>query len=68
VHKVDVPIKDGEGKVAMKGLLAWVKANLIKERPEMFVKGDSVYVFAVPPVSLKIPSRSICVGSYDDIA
>uniref|UniRef100_A0A0E0Q7X8 Ubiquitin-related modifier 1 homolog n=1 Tax=Oryza rufipogon TaxID=4529 RepID=A0A0E0Q7X8_ORYRU len=27
----------------MKGLLAWVKSNLIKERPEMFLKGDSVY-------------------------
>ncbi|KAG2636845.1 ubiquitin-related modifier 1 homolog isoform X1 [Panicum virgatum] len=42
VHKVEVPPKDGEGKVTMKGLLSWVKANLIKERPEMFVKGDSV--------------------------
>ncbi|CAN6175347.1 unnamed protein product [Urochloa humidicola] len=42
VHKVEVPVKDGEGKVPMKGLLSWVKANLIKERPEMFVKGDSV--------------------------
>jgi ubiquitin related modifier 1 len=56
VHKVDVPIKDGEGKVAMKGLLAWVKANLIKERPEMFVKGDSVYVFALPP---RLPQDSL---------
>jgi ubiquitin related modifier 1 len=28
----------------MKGLLSWVKSNLIKERPEMFIKGDSVYV------------------------
>ncbi|KAG2645238.1 hypothetical protein PVAP13_2KG423105 [Panicum virgatum] len=42
VHKVEVSPKDGEGKVTMKGLLSWVKANLIKERPEMFVKGDSV--------------------------
>jgi hypothetical protein len=49
VHKVEVPPKDGEGKVTMKGLLSWVKANLIKERPEMFVKGDSVYVPALPP-------------------
>jgi hypothetical protein len=29
----------------MKWLLSWVKSNLIKERPEMFVKGDSVYGF-----------------------
>lgn len=55
---MDVPIMDGEGKVAMKGLLSWVKANLIKERPEMFVKGDSVYVFALP----LFLSSSICVG------
>ncbi|RWV90102.1 hypothetical protein BHE74_00047136 [Ensete ventricosum] len=26
----------------MRDLLAWVKSNLIKERPEMFMKGDSV--------------------------
>ncbi|KAF8700737.1 hypothetical protein HU200_034091 [Digitaria exilis] len=42
VHKVEVPPKDGEEKVTMKGVLSWAKANLIKERPEMFVKGDSV--------------------------
>ncbi|TVU39381.1 hypothetical protein EJB05_12795, partial [Eragrostis curvula] len=42
VHKVEVQPKDGDAKVTMKGLLSWVKSNLIKERPEMFVKGDSV--------------------------
>ncbi|XP_066399943.1 ubiquitin-related modifier 1 homolog isoform X2 [Miscanthus floridulus] len=43
VHKVEVTTpKDGQGKVTMKLLLSWVKDNLIKERPEMFVKGDSV--------------------------
>nr|BAC84286.1 putative ubiquitin-related modifier [Oryza sativa Japonica Group] len=42
VHKVDLQPNDGDGKVVMKGLLAWVKSNLIKERPEMFLKGDSV--------------------------
>ena len=52
VHKVEVPTKDGEGKVTMKGLLSWAKANLIKERPEMFVKGDSVYVLLCPCFSL----------------
>ncbi|BAT01400.1 Os07g0466300, partial [Oryza sativa Japonica Group] len=35
-------------QVVMKGLLAWVKSNLIKERPEMFLKGDSVYDFPFP--------------------
>lgn len=46
VHKVDCqPTMDGSegGKATMKGLLSWVKSNLIKERPEMFIKGDSVY-------------------------
>ncbi|RRT36380.1 hypothetical protein B296_00023144, partial [Ensete ventricosum] len=28
--------------LAMRDLLVWVKSNLIKERPEMFMKGDSV--------------------------
>ncbi|EER97191.1 hypothetical protein BDA96_02G314000 [Sorghum bicolor] len=53
VHKVEITTsKDGQGKVTtpkegqdkvtMKSLLSWVKDNLIKERPEMFVKGDSV--------------------------
>uniref|UniRef100_J3MKN7 Ubiquitin-related modifier 1 homolog n=1 Tax=Oryza brachyantha TaxID=4533 RepID=J3MKN7_ORYBR len=42
VHKVDVQPNGGEGKVMMKGLLSWVKSNLIKERPEMFLKGASV--------------------------
>ncbi|VAI09420.1 unnamed protein product [Triticum turgidum subsp. durum] len=52
VHKVDVQHRDGEDKVlldqmpqeraTMKGLLSWVKSNLIKERPEMFIKDDSV--------------------------
>ncbi|KAL5658841.1 hypothetical protein ACJX0J_032004, partial [Zea mays] len=43
VHKVEVTTpKDGQGKVTMKFLLSWVKENLIKERPEMFLKADSV--------------------------
>ncbi|KAL6611272.1 hypothetical protein ACP70R_039200 [Stipagrostis hirtigluma subsp. patula] len=43
-HKVEVHPNDGEAKVTMRGLLSWVKANMIKERPEMFVKGDSVFL------------------------
>ncbi|KAF7070876.1 hypothetical protein CFC21_076316 [Triticum aestivum] len=42
VHKVDVQPRDGEDKATMKGLLSWVKSNLVKERPEMFIKDDSV--------------------------
>ncbi|CAL5397939.1 unnamed protein product [Camellia sinensis] len=42
IHKVNVNPQDGEDKLNMKDLLAWVRTNLIKERPEMFMKGDSV--------------------------
>ncbi|CAL9772479.1 unnamed protein product [Musa acuminata subsp. burmannicoides] len=42
IHNVDVKPNPGEDKLTMRDLLAWVKSNLIKERPEMFVKGDSV--------------------------
>ncbi|KAJ4831301.1 ubiquitin-like protein [Turnera subulata] len=42
IHKVNVELKNGEKKLTMKDLLAWVGSNLIKERPEMFMKGDSV--------------------------
>ncbi|KAJ1694775.1 hypothetical protein LUZ63_011473 [Rhynchospora breviuscula] len=42
LHHVDVKPKSGEDNVTMRDLLTWVKGNLIKERPEMFIKGDSV--------------------------
>ncbi|KNA11996.1 hypothetical protein SOVF_129950 [Spinacia oleracea] len=42
VHHVNVDLSDGEEKLTMKGLLSWAKTNLIKERPEMFMKGDTV--------------------------
>ncbi|XP_074566329.1 ubiquitin-related modifier 1 homolog [Curcuma longa] len=42
IHSVDVDPKPGEDKLLMRDLLSWVKSNLIKERPEMFMKGDSV--------------------------
>lgn len=31
-------------QLTMKDLLTWVRGNLIKERPEMFMKEDTVYV------------------------
>uniref|UniRef100_A0A0E0EB16 Ubiquitin-related modifier 1 n=1 Tax=Oryza meridionalis TaxID=40149 RepID=A0A0E0EB16_9ORYZ len=55
VHKVDLQPNDGDGKVTpasteprrvvVKGLLAWVKSNLIKERPEMFLKEGLVFSY-----------------------
>ncbi|ESR58427.1 ubiquitin-related modifier 1 [Citrus sinensis] len=42
VHNVDVVPPKGSEKLIMKDLLSWVGTNLIKERPEMFMKGDSV--------------------------
>ncbi|XP_042497192.1 ubiquitin-related modifier 1 homolog 1 [Macadamia integrifolia] len=42
IHKVDVDMPDGEKKLTMRNLLSWVRTNLIKERPEMFMKGDTV--------------------------
>ncbi|KAL9396847.1 hypothetical protein Peur_011100 [Populus x canadensis] len=40
IHNVNVSPKNGADKVNY--LLVWVRTNLIKERPEMFMKGDSV--------------------------
>ncbi|KAI3782803.1 hypothetical protein L2E82_12859 [Cichorium intybus] len=42
IHSVDVDLPAEEKKLTMKHLLAWVRSNLIKERPEMFMKGDTV--------------------------
>ncbi|KAF9614783.1 hypothetical protein IFM89_020637 [Coptis chinensis] len=42
IHNVDVTLKAEENKLTMKDLLSWVRTNLIKERPEMFMKGDTV--------------------------
>ncbi|KAH8516733.1 hypothetical protein H0E87_004911 [Populus deltoides] len=42
IHNLNVSPKNGADKFTMKDLLVWVRTNLIKERPEMFMKGDSV--------------------------
>ncbi|KAK8944485.1 hypothetical protein KSP39_PZI007898 [Platanthera zijinensis] len=42
IHQVDVAPKDENAKLTMRDLLAWVRSSLIKERPEMFMKGDTV--------------------------
>ncbi|XP_044501824.1 ubiquitin-related modifier 1 homolog 2-like isoform X2 [Mangifera indica] len=42
VHNVNVDPPKEEEKLTMKYLLSWVRTNLIKERPEMFMKADTV--------------------------
>ncbi|KAL8059732.1 hypothetical protein ABFX02_03G105900 [Erythranthe guttata] len=42
IHKVTVDLEAEDTKLTMKQLLSWVRTNLIKERPEMFMKGDTV--------------------------
>ncbi|GER48020.1 ubiquitin related modifier 1 [Striga asiatica] len=42
IHEVNVDPQAEEHKLTMKHLLSWVRHNLIKERPEMFMKGDTV--------------------------
>lgn len=41
-HEVDVAPADGLKEVTMESLLSWIKDNLVKERPEMFLKENSV--------------------------
>ncbi|KAK6114803.1 hypothetical protein DH2020_007072 [Rehmannia glutinosa] len=43
IHQVNVGTQaEGMKQLTMKHLLSWVRTNLIKERPEMFMKGDTV--------------------------
>ncbi|XP_051124660.1 ubiquitin-related modifier 1 homolog 2-like [Andrographis paniculata] len=42
IHEVSVEPAEGDKQLTMKRLLSWVRINLIKERPEMFMKGDTV--------------------------
>ncbi|KAI4389154.1 hypothetical protein MLD38_001410 [Melastoma candidum] len=42
IHDVHVEPPVGSEKMTMRDLLLWVQKNLIKERPEMFIKGDTV--------------------------
>eukprot|EP00164_Ancoracysta_twista_P002007 GFYU01002646.1.p2 GENE.GFYU01002646.1~~GFYU01002646.1.p2 ORF type:complete len:101 (+),score=49.35 GFYU01002646.1:49-351(+) len=39
---VDAPADVEDSKINMKTLIEWIKTNLLKERPELFVSGDSV--------------------------
>ncbi|EPS72076.1 hypothetical protein M569_02690, partial [Genlisea aurea] len=42
IHEVNVDLPEEGQKLSMKQLLSWVRTNLIKERPDMFMKGDTV--------------------------
>ncbi|XVE73952.1 hypothetical protein DITRI_Ditri11bG0159500 [Diplodiscus trichospermus] len=42
VHNVNVDLPKGVDKLTMRNLLPWILTNLIKERPEMFMKEESV--------------------------
>ncbi|CAL9245573.1 unnamed protein product [Arabidopsis halleri] len=42
IHKVNINFPNESDILTMKDLLSWVRTNLIKERPEMFMKGDTV--------------------------
>ncbi|XP_078440583.1 ubiquitin related modifier 1 [Wolffia australiana] len=42
VHHVEINPETGEDELIMRDLLGWIHTNVIKERPEMFMKGDSV--------------------------
>ncbi|XP_023639000.1 LOW QUALITY PROTEIN: ubiquitin-related modifier 1 homolog 2 [Capsella rubella] len=44
IHKINInfPNESSSDMLTMKDLLSWVRTNLIKERPEMFMKGNTV--------------------------
>ncbi|XP_043235665.1 ubiquitin-related modifier 1-like isoform X2 [Amphibalanus amphitrite] len=42
-HKVTLPERgDGDSVWTMEGLLPWLRDNLLKERPELFMQGETV--------------------------
>lgn len=43
VKRFDVDVPEGaSGGLTVGGLIAWMAANLLKERPELFISGDTV--------------------------
>ncbi|XP_068331897.1 ubiquitin-related modifier 1 homolog 2-like isoform X2 [Pyrus communis] len=42
IQNVNVEMQNGAEKLTMKDLLSWIRTHMIKERPEMFMKGDTV--------------------------
>ena len=41
-EKQDVPQPAGATRTTMRDVIAWVRRSLLKERPELFMSGDSV--------------------------
>lgn len=42
-HSITLPLpEEGEANWSMKSLLNWIKLNMIKENPDMFIQGASV--------------------------
>ena len=41
-HTVDLPITEERQKWTLRDLIAWVRQNLLQERAELFVQGESV--------------------------
>jgi ubiquitin related modifier 1 len=39
-HSIDLP--DNKTSWTIKTLLVWIRENLLRERPELFIQGDSV--------------------------
>ncbi|XP_076425192.1 ubiquitin-related modifier 1 isoform X1 [Peromyscus maniculatus bairdii] len=42
VKKHQVTLPEQEGPWDIRNLLVWIKKNLLKERPELFIQGESV--------------------------
>ncbi|XP_077399178.1 ubiquitin-related modifier 1 isoform X2 [Vanacampus margaritifer] len=45
----------------MKQLLVWIRHNLLRERPELFVQGDSVPLFIASPDHATELAHPVCV-------
>ncbi|KAG2440456.1 hypothetical protein HYH02_010338 [Chlamydomonas schloesseri] len=41
-HEVEVPLAEGKQELTAGQLIAWTRDNMLRERPELFVKGHSV--------------------------
>ena len=41
-HQIELPDKLNGGSWTLRDLIAWIKDNLLQERPELFVQEDSV--------------------------
>ncbi|KAK9815496.1 hypothetical protein WJX72_004660 [[Myrmecia] bisecta] len=41
-HQIDMPADNGNKQVQLGSLLVWARDNLLTERPELFMKGNTV--------------------------